>query len=335
MAESNGHFEEQIFDLAHLGHVELLTPKPEETLWFFKDLLALQETERQGQSVYLRAHEDFHHHTLKITESTDAGLGHVAWRARSPQALERRVQAVEATGLGKGWIDGDLGHGPAYQFEDPDGHSMELYFDTDYFLCPEDLKTPLKNRPQKKPQQGVPVRRLDHINLMSSDPAACSDFFKGQLGFMSREYIVDDESGALLADWMSVTNLVHDIAYVPDPTGTRGRLHHLCYWYGVPQHVYDLAELLREADIFIEAGPGKHGITQAMCMYVYEPGGNRIELFSDAGYLIFDPTWEPVEWKFSEVAGVGDMWIGQEFPWSWWNQGTPRADIQDPTLAQT
>ncbi len=27
-------------------------------------------------------------------------------------------------------------------------------------------------------------------------------------------------------------------------------------------------------------------------MYVIEPGGNRVELFSDPGYLIFGPTLE-------------------------------------------
>ena len=123
---------EPIHDVAQLAHVEILTPKPEETLWFFKDLLALEETEREGQSVYLRAYEDFYHHTLKVTESDKAGMGHCAWRADSPQALERRVQALEASGAGKGWIDGDKGHGPAYRFETPDGHRMEILWAVSY-----------------------------------------------------------------------------------------------------------------------------------------------------------------------------------------------------------
>ena len=38
-------------------------------------------------------------------------MGHMAFRATSPEALERRVAVIEASGLGKGWIDGDLGHG--------------------------------------------------------------------------------------------------------------------------------------------------------------------------------------------------------------------------------
>jgi catechol 2,3-dioxygenase len=36
--------------ISQLAHVEILTPKPDGTLWYFKDLLGLEETERQGQS---------------------------------------------------------------------------------------------------------------------------------------------------------------------------------------------------------------------------------------------------------------------------------------------
>ena len=86
--------------MAQLAHVELFTPKPDETLRFFKELLGLQETEREGQSVYLRAYEDFYHHTLKVTEAPKPGLGHVAWRTTSPQALQRRVAAIETQWLG-------------------------------------------------------------------------------------------------------------------------------------------------------------------------------------------------------------------------------------------
>src|SRR5260221_13562219 len=106
---------EPLFEVAQLAHVELLTPKPDDTLWFFKELLGLEESGREGQSVYLRAYEDFYHHTLKVTESAQAGMGHVAWRTTSPQALERRGKTIHATGLGKGGGVGAPGHGPASQ----------------------------------------------------------------------------------------------------------------------------------------------------------------------------------------------------------------------------
>jgi catechol 2,3-dioxygenase len=74
---------EPIFDVAQLAHVELLTPDIDGTLRFFKELLGMQETERRGSSAYLRGYEEYYHHSLKVTEAPRAGLGHVAWRARS------------------------------------------------------------------------------------------------------------------------------------------------------------------------------------------------------------------------------------------------------------
>jgi catechol 2,3-dioxygenase len=318
-------FKEPIFDVAQLAHVEILTPKPDETLWFFKDLLALEETEREGQSVYLRAYEDFYHHTLKVTESDEPGLGHVAWRTTSPQALDRRVEAIEATGLGQGWSDGDKGHGPAYRFTTPDGHNMELLWEVDYAEIPEEKKSGLINRPQKRPLKGVPVRRLDHVNLLASDVTTNREFMQENLGFRLRENIILD-NGAEVGAWISVSPLVHEIALMGDQTGSRGRFHHVCYWYGIPQHNSDIAEVFSEYGIQIEAGPGKHGISQALFMYVFEPGGNRVELFGDAGYLIFDPTWKPVTWKEEELE-KGIIFYGSPLPAEFFLYGTPHVAL--------
>src|SRR5580692_2320934 len=88
---------EPIFDLAHLGHLELLTPKPDESLRFFLDVLGMTETARKGESVYLRGWDDYEHHTLKLTAYKTSGMRHMAFRARSPQALDRRVAGPKAT----------------------------------------------------------------------------------------------------------------------------------------------------------------------------------------------------------------------------------------------
>ena len=45
---------EPILDLAHLGHLELLTPKPDESLKFFVDVMGMTVSGRKGESVYLR-----------------------------------------------------------------------------------------------------------------------------------------------------------------------------------------------------------------------------------------------------------------------------------------
>src|SRR4030088_1857471 len=81
---------EPVLDVAHLGHIELLTPKPGESLAFFVDVLGMTESGRKRDSVYLRAWDDYERYSLKLTGTKTSGLGHAAFRTRSPQALERR-----------------------------------------------------------------------------------------------------------------------------------------------------------------------------------------------------------------------------------------------------
>ena len=118
---------EPIRDVAHIGHSELLTPAPEESLRFFTDVLGMEVEAEAGGSVYLRGWGAYQRYDLKLTESDTSGLGHLVFRAWSPEALVRRVDAIERSGRGDGWTAGDLGHGPAYAFRDPDGHPMEIY----------------------------------------------------------------------------------------------------------------------------------------------------------------------------------------------------------------
>lgn len=315
---------EPLFDVAQLARVEIFTPKPNETLWFFKDLLGMQETARAGQSVYLRAYQDTYHHTLKITEARQAGLGRVTWRTSSQPALERRAQALAASGLGQGWVDGDLGYGQAYRFTDPDGHPMEVVWDVQYYEAPPELRTRLLNAPQKRPLTGVPVVRLDHVNLMCHDVTANRQFLMDNLGFRLRENIVLN-NGVEVGTWLSVSSLVHEVAFMKDQTGAKGRLHHIAYWYGIRQHLMDAADVFSDYGIQIEAGPGKHGISQAYFMYVFEPGGNRVELFSD-GYQIFDPSFKPVTWQEKDL-DKGIIWWGGSLPGEYFLYGTPQVEV--------
>ncbi|BAQ10972.1 catechol 2,3 dioxygenase [Bacillus sp. OxB-1] len=314
------NYVETTFDIAQIAHVEILSPEAEASVKFFTEMLGLEVVEVIGDQTFLRAYEENYKYSLIITKSEYPGLGHVAWRTTSPQALERRVKAIEASGYGIGWKEESPGHGRAYEFTTPDGHRMEVLWEVEYYHCREDNRSNLLSRFQKRPVHGVPVRRLDHINLMSSNPEADTKFLQDVLGFRVREKIVDGDF--VVGTWNSVSNLVHEIAFMAEPTGAKGKLHHVCYWYGVPQNLYDAADLLKDYGYFIEIPPNKHGISQAFCMYAYEPGGNRVELFGDAGYLIFDPDWKTLVWEMKDVPGTGDTWIGAVFPDSFWNYGT-------------
>jgi catechol 2,3-dioxygenase len=296
---------EPVRDLAHIGHAELLTPFADESLRFFVELFGMEIEAREGQSVYLRGWGDYQRYSLKLTESSLPGLGHAAIRAWSPEALARRVDAIERTGLGVGWIEGDLGHGAAYQFHDPDGHLFELYYETDRYDPPESLRPALKNVPQRYVGRGAAVKRLDHVNLLARDVTANRVFSEEQLGFRLYEQIVNDD-GSEAGAWMSLTIAAHELIYVADHAGASGRLHHLAFFVDTREEVLRAADLFLDADVPIEAAPSKHAVAQGMFLYVYEPGGNRVEVTTGT-HFIYDPALPPVVWTQAERAR-GQAW---------------------------
>ena len=307
-------------DLAHLAHVELLSPRPDDSLRFFVDVLGMTESGRRGDSVYLRAWDDYEHHTLKLTASRVAGMGHVAFRATSPEALERRAAIIDAAGFGTGWTDGDLGHGRTYSFRTTDGHKMEIYYDTEWYAPPPNLKPALKNQAQRFPARGVNVRRLDHLNLLAADVRALRLFFEDVLGMRTTEMIVldnGDEAGA----WVTTTNKSYDLAFTSDHYGARGRFHHLTYAVDSREDVLRGADIFLENGIYIETGPHKHAIQQTFFLYVYEPGGNRVEVDSAGARLVLAPDWQPVVWTEGERKR-GQAW-GLKTIESFHTYGTP------------
>ena len=82
---------EPCFDVAHLGHVEVLTNKFDESLDFFTRVYGLKLSALKGDSAYLRAWDDYEFHTLKLTKSHTTGVAHIGYRVSSEAALERRV----------------------------------------------------------------------------------------------------------------------------------------------------------------------------------------------------------------------------------------------------
>ncbi len=311
---------EPIFDVAHLGHVELLTNKPEASLDFFVTMFGLTESGREGDSVYLRAFDDYEFHTLKLTAANTTGMRHVGYRCSSPQALQRRAAAIEKLGAGIGWTSGDLGHGPAYRFRDPDDHIFELYYETRRYEPPTSEKPALKNQAQRFHGRGAGVRRLDHFNLLAVDVGAIRDFLPAAMGSRVTEQIVLD-SGGVAACWFTVNNKSYDVAYTRDYTGTRGRFHHVTYAVDQREYLLRAADIFLENGVFIETGPHKHAIQQTFFLYVYEPAGNRVEIANAGARLILAPDWETVTWT-EEERKKGQAW-GLKTIESFHTHGTP------------
>ena len=311
---------ERPYELAHLGHIELFTPKPDESLHFFVNVLGLTESGREGDSVYLRGWDDYEFHTLKLTAAKQSGLGHLAFRANSPEALERRAKKLESMGRGIGWVDGDMGHGKAYRATDPDGHVFEIYYETRWYEAPPELKPALKNQAMRFPARGCNARRLDHLNLLVLDVAATREFLADGLHMRNTERIMLDD-GTEAGSWMTTTNKTYDIAFSLDHTGVAGRFHHVTYALDSREDILRAADVFLENGVFIETGPHKHAVQQTFFLYVWEPGGNRVELANAGARLMLAPDWKPIIWTQAERA-KGQAW-GLKTVESFHTHGTP------------
>jgi len=320
---------EPVRDLAHLSHVELFTPKPDESLVYFRELLGMDIAGESGDSVYLRGFGDYERSSLKLTAASASGVGHIAYRTVSPEALERRVAALEAAGSGGEWLDGDLGHGRAYSFLDPDGHRFELFYDSERYVAPPELQPSLKNQPSRYPGRGAGVRHLDHINFLAVDPAENRVFLQDNLGLRLTEQIVLDD-GTEAGVWLASNQKSYDVTYTRDMTRTRGRLHHIAFFVDQREDVLRAADIFLENGIVMESGPHKHAIQQTFFLYTWEPGGNRIEVCS-GGYLIFDPAHEAVVWSQAERS-KGQAW-GMQTVATFHIKGTPPVPEEEALLA--
>lgn len=307
-------------DVAHLGYVELLTPDLDGTVWFFTDILGLVVSGGGDRSVHLRTFDDYEQTSLIVTANETAGIRRTALRTSSPEALERRAESILASGGDGQWVAGDGGTGRTFLTTDPDGHEIALYFETARYRAPEELRPGLKNQPQAKANRGVGVRRLDHVNFLAADVLANAEFVEGQLGGTSTEQIKLD-SGKVAARWLTFTNKSYDVVYTEDWTASTGRLHHIAFATDTREDILRAADLCLDHGVHIETGPHKHAIQQTFFLYVWEPGGNRIELCNPLTRLILAPDWELITWTEAERR-KGQAW-GLQTISTFHTHGTP------------
>jgi catechol 2,3-dioxygenase len=306
-----------------VGHVELLTPRLDESIRCFVEVLGLREVHRDDDSVYLRGESEYELYGLKLTAATRPGVGHVALRTSSAEALAHMVRELAAAGIEGDWTDGDFGHGRAFRFRDPDGHALELYWETERYQSPPEDRPASRDRLGRRGGPGVDVRRLDHVNLLAADVEPAAQFATRQLGFRLLDQIQEDD-GSISGAWLSLGTRALELVFTRDHRGAHGRLHHVAFWVDTREEVLRAADIFIDADVPIEVAPAQHTIGRSFFVYGFEPGGNRIEVMTGSD-LVLDPDPPTRTWTAAERRqGIG--W-GTVFPPSWREYGTP--DVSD------
>ncbi len=319
--------------IAHLAHVEVTTPVPEASLAFYRDVIGLEESARDATSVYLRGWGEHHFHSLQLTEGPAPALGHIGWRTVSAEALEEAARRLEADGAGLGWEEPTTGHGRAYRFRGPSGHVHELFWEIDAYVAPPGMEPVLPSRPQRVVPRGVSARSIDHVTVNSFDPFGEAEWFRDTLGLRFMEYgVLDHDPSKTVAAFVTPHVNSHELGLILDFVGLRteprveGRLNHIAYWLDTREEVLRSADVLIDAGFELEWGPARHGVGENTLLYVREPSGLRVELFS-GGWVNAVPDWQPV---CHTGARALSYWT-PDIPWpDSFQDGFPMIDLPEP-----
>jgi len=205
-----------------------------------------------------------------------------------------------------------IGHGAAYRFRSPGGQLHEVFWESERYRPPAELAPKVPNRPQRYITRGAGARRIDHVTFNTDDPFRDANWFQETLGFRFMEFAKLDHADLVVTAFVSSTPMSHDLGLVLDAvdrtgklSGVKGRANHVAFWVDTREDVLRTADLYREAGLEIEYGPGKHGVGENLFLYVREPGGMRVELFS-GGYMLYAPDIFPFEWRVSQ--GSLNVW---------------------------
>ena len=311
---------EPIHDVARIGHAELLTPKPEESLRFFVDVLGHGGGGARG------------------AVGLPARLGRLpplqpeAHRGAAGRARPHRAARVEPGGA-RAASRGDRGERarqrldrgrrrprPRLPLHRPRRARLRALLRGRALPAPEHLRPSWRNQPQRYVGRGAAVKRLDHVNVLAADVRANRVFAQDVLGYRLYERIELDD-GTEAGAWLSVSIAAHELIYVEGcATARSGRLHHLAFWVDTREECLRAADIFVDNDVPIEAAPSKHGVAQGFFLYGFEPGGNRIEV-TTGGYFVYDPDFEPIVWTAAERAR-GQYWGVQTIE-SFHTYGTP------------
>jgi 3,4-dihydroxyphenylacetate 2,3-dioxygenase len=300
-------------DIVRAAYAELVVTDLARARAFYVDMLGFVVTLDTRDALYLRGYDELMHHNLILRAGPVPAAARLAYRVRSAADLDLAEAFFADLGARTARVPAGAtpGVGEAVRAEDPLGFTVEFFAAADYA---ERLQQRYDLR------RGAEPARLDHFNIVVPDVRAAYDYH-ASLGFGLSETIEDENT--LYAAWMFRKQTVHDVAF----TGGAGpRLHHLAFFVHESHQVLRTCDILgsRQAEDRIERGPGRHGVSNAFYVYLRDPDGHRVELYT-SDYYTGDPGHPVLRWSVRDPRRR-DFW-GHPVVESWYAEASPVLDL--------
>lgn len=268
-----------MIDLFDVSYVRLGTNNIDESIRYATEVLGLQVARRTKKSVYLRS--DARDHTLVYTD--DAPSTQVSgFQVRNSAELAAAAATLESSGV----VVKQGSREEAEQrcvrdfitFADPSGNVIDL------------VVAPHHSGQRYFPSRDAGITGFSHIGLCTTDAKRDEAFWTDVLGARVSDRIGD-------AALLRIDGVHHKVALLPSPTGGVQHINHqvdsiddiMRAWY-----------ILREKNVRIRFGPGRHPTSGAMFLYFEGPDGMTFEYSS--GVRVFtdeeDRTHQPRQFPF-------------------------------------
>ena len=295
------------------AYAELVVTDLDESRRFWVDLLGFAITRADDGVLYLRGYDELTHHNLILRQGRRPRRpGSPSGSAPRPtSAGPRRSTPRSAPGPRACPRASPPGVGEAVRAEDPLGFTVEFFFAADH---------PPRLQQRYDLRRGAEPARLDHFNIVVPDVRAAYEYYPS-LGFGLSETIEDGDT--LYAAWMFRKQTVHDVAF----TGGDGpRLHHLGFFAHESHQVLRICDILGSLheEFLIERGPGRHGVSNACYVYLRDPDGHRVELYT-SDYYTGDPDHPVLRWSVRDPRRR-DFWGHPVIP-SWYTEASTVLDL--------
>ncbi|MBE9606882.1 VOC family protein [Acetobacteraceae bacterium H6797] len=294
-----------------VGHLKLNVTDSDAVIRDATEILGLHVTRREGGQTWLSSNG--REAELVLLQSDENATHTIGLEALTPEAVreaESRIESVGCKIISREPSLACIAHGVT--FSTPEGLRFEIH-------------TPVRDSiyGRRHATTGVGPNRMDHINLMTPDPAATRRQLEVIGGLRLAERLVDDS-----LNWMYGGNRQHHIlGLVKGKTG----LHHYSFEFLEFNQYLRLGDTLDRFDKQMIWGPGRHRPGDNTYAYYTDASGAMIECAGSMAFVADDANFEANVITQLERPGnvrVMNVW-GTPAPLEWRTHHFPFTSVID------
>ena len=304
-----------MINLQDIRYLHIGTRDIESSTKFVTEIVGLQLVAREGKTAYFRsdkvqARGDTRDHTLALFEGDPADQT-IGFDLKNPDDLDAVAAGLEAAGrpvhLGTA-AECDVRRAKAFiATTDPSGNKIEI------------VARPFNTGVRYFPSRDAGITGFSHIGLFSTDTTRDTKFWSGICNGRVSDWIGD-------TTFMRINTAHHSVVLTP----SKGiGIQHINHQVEDIDDVMRSYYFLRERNIKIIYGPGRHPISTAVMVYFEGPDGMVFEYSCDVKHIMPEDEATHRPRQFSHDHYNGCMWGSRNF-----SEGLPRASRHSAEVPQ-